>query len=84
MRKEYMSKMIKDGETYDIFIPLYAMSDEHLVYTYNLFKDSGDRKRLDVLESELKRRCLMIFNEGMEEKELKEQGYINMVIKINE
>lgn len=47
------------------------MSDEHLVNAYNLFKDSGDIKRLEVLEPELKRRCMTLLNEL---KELKKEG----------
>lgn len=35
---------------------LKYMSDEHLVYTYNLFKDQGDKNRIEILEEELKLR----------------------------
>ncbi len=78
-----MSEMRIYWETKDgTLIDPRSMSDEHLVNAYNLFKDSGDRKRLDVLESELERRYIMFFNEVMEEKDLKEQGYINTGIKI--
>lgn len=64
---------IKDGKLIDP----RSMSDEHLKNAYELFKDSGDRKRLDVLEPELKRRGMILLNKIMEEKELKDQGYIN-------
>lgn len=70
--------MIKHWETkYGTLIPLYAMSDEHLENAYNLFKDSGDRKRIEVLEYELRRRGKLPLAEVIEEWELENSGYYN-------
>ena len=53
------------------------MSDEHLKNAYELFKNSGDRKRLDVLEPELRRRHMLPLPEIIEEWELENSGYYN-------
>lgn len=70
--------MIKYWETKDgRLIDPRTMSDEHLENAYNLFKDSGDRKRLEVLELELRRRGNLPLAEVIEEWELENSGYYN-------
>lgn len=76
--------MIKYWETKDgRLINPKDMSDEHLENAYNLFKDSGDRKRLEVLEPELRRRGKLPLAEVIEEGSLKTADIImtNELIK---
>lgn len=65
--------MIKLWETKDgKLIDPKEMSDEHLQNAYNLFKDSGDIKRLEVLMTEIKLRRIRKLDEWEEIKRRKD------------